>query len=420
MSKRNVVITGLGFITSIGNDRETVADSLINLKNGIEVYKQFDDPKIPVKCVGTIKNFDTESCDPEDWTYPPEYRVRRDVLRGFAPHCLYAYCAMEQAIKDANLSPAEISNIMTGMYTASAGSSGMLYHHMQKMDKVGALRCFPFAIVCSIVGTLSFNLVSAYKIKGASCGFASACASSAHAMGFAYDEIANGRQDKMFVVGGEDGNMRTLLPFVGMRALSMNPDPQTASRPFDKHRDGFVGTGGGVVAVLEDEESALKRGAKIYARMLGWGQASDGYNVAIPQPDGEGVIHAIKFALASSGISADEVDYINAHATSTPMGDVAELKAIKSVFGSNAKAMISSTKAITGHGLSLAGVMEAAFCALAMKEGFTPGSAHISELDPEAEGLNIITKTQMTAPKTSLSLSSGFGGANVAIVLQKA
>ena len=124
--------------------------------------------------------------------------------------------------------------------------------------------------------------------------------------------------------------MRTLLPFVGMRALSMNPDPQTASRPFDKHRDGFVGTGGGVVAVLEDEESALKRGAKIYARMLGWGQASDGYNVAIPQPDGEGVIHAIKFALASSGISADEVDYINAHATSTPMGDVAELKAIKS------------------------------------------------------------------------------------------
>ena len=420
MSKRNVVITGLGFITSIGNDRETVADSLINLKNGIEVYKQFDDPKIPAKCVGTIKNFDTESYDPEDWTYPPEYRVRRDVLRGFAPHCLYAYCAMEQAIKDANLSPAEISNIMTGMYTASAGSSGMLYHHMQKMDKVGALRSFPFAIVCSIVGTLSFNLVSAYKIKGASCGFASACASSAHAMGFAYDEIANGRQDKMFVVGGEDGNMRTLLPFVGMRALSLNPDPQTASRPFDKRRDGFVGTGGGVVAVLEEEESAIKRGAKIYARMLGWGQASDGYNVAIPQPDGEGVIQAIKFALASSGIGADEVDYINAHATSTPMGDVAELKAIKSVFGSNAKAMISSTKAITGHGLSLAGVMEAAFCALAMKEGFTPGSAHISELDPEAEGLNIITKTQMTAPKTSLSLSSGFGGANVAIVLQKA
>ena len=219
MSKKNVAITGLGFVTSIGNDAKSVADSLISLKNGIERYKPFDDPKIPAKCVGTVKNFDTESCDPEDWTYPPEYRVRRDVLRGFAPHCLYAYCAMEQAIRDAGLSPEEVSNVMTGMYTASAGSSGMLYHHMQKMDKVGPLRCFPFAIVCSIVGTLSFNLVSAYKIKGASCGFASACASSAHAMGFAFDEIASGRQKRMFVVGGEDGNMRTLLPFVGLSLI---------------------------------------------------------------------------------------------------------------------------------------------------------------------------------------------------------
>lgn len=420
MDKKNVVITGLGFITSIGNDRKTVIDSLVNLRNGIEHYKPFDDPKIPAKCVGTIKNFDTESCDPEDWTYPPEYRVRRDVLRGFAPHCLYAYCAMEQAVRDANLSPEEISNVMTGMYTASAGSSGMLYHHMQKMDKVGALRCFPFAIVCSIVGTLSFNLVSAYKIKGASCGFASACASSSHAMGFAYDEIANGRQKRMFVVGGEDGNLRTLLPFVGMRALSVNPDPETASRPFDKNRDGFVGTGGGVVAVLEDEETAKARGAKIYARMLGWGQASDGYNVAIPHPDGDGVVNAINFALASSGITADKVGYINAHATSTPMGDTAELKAIKKVFGENATAMISSTKAITGHGLSLAGVMEASFCTLGLSEGFTPGSAHISELDPEAQGLNIISETQMHAPEISMSLSSGFGGANVAVVLQKA
>lgn len=420
MSKKNVAITGLGFVTSIGNDVKSVADSLISLKNGIERYKPFDDPKIPAKCVGTVKNFDTESCDPEDWTYPPEYRVRRDVLRGFAPHCLYAYCAMEQAIRDAGLSPEEVSNVMTGMYTASAGSSGMLYHHMQKMDKVGPLRCFPFAIVCSIVGTLSFNLVSAYKIKGASCGFASACASSAHAMGFAFDEIASGRQKRMFVVGGEDGNMRTLLPFVGMRALSVNPDPETASRPFDKNRDGFVGTGGGVVAVLEDEECARERGAKIYARMLGWGQASDGYNVAIPQPDGAGVANAAKFALASSGISPDEVGYINAHATSTPMGDTAEMKAIKSVFGPSPKAMISSTKAITGHGLSLAGVMEAAFCALSMKEGFTPGSAHISEPDPETEGLDIITETQMRSPDISMSLSSGFGGANVAIVLQKA
>lgn len=419
MNKKKVAITGLGFVTSIGNDKLSVEESLRTLKHGIEVYPPFADPKIPVKCVGTVKGFNTESVDPEDWTYPENYSVRRDVLRGFAPHCLYAYCAMKQALEDAGLSEEEISDAETGMYTASAGSTNMLYSHMQRMDKVGVGRCFPFAIVCSIVGTLSFNLVSAFKIKGASCGFASACASSSHALGFAFDEIASGRQKRMFVVGGEDGDFRTLLPFAGMRALSQNADPSLASRPFDKKRDGFVGCGGGVVMVLEDEELAKERGAKIYARMLGWGQASDGYNVAIPHPDGDGVVNAAQSALRCSGISSDKVDYINAHATSTPIGDKAELKAIKKVFGENARAEISSTKALTGHGLSLAGVMEAAFCALAIKNNFTPGSANISELDEAAEGLNILTETKNQSPKIAMSLSSGFGGANTAIVFEK-
>ena len=417
--KRNVVITGLGFITSIGNDKESVSDSLKNLKCGIELYPPFEDPKIPVKCVGTIKNFDVESPDPEDWKYPLQYQIRRDVLRGFAPHCLYAYCAMKQAIEDANLSEEEISNPMTGMYTASAGSTSMLYHHMQRMDKYGVGRGYPFAIICSIVGTLSFNLVSAFKIKGASCGFASACASSSHAMGFAYDEIAQGRQQRMFVVGGEDGNYRTLLPFASMRALSHNADPANASRPYDKKRDGFVGTGGGVVLVLEDEELARSRGADIYARVIGWGQASDGYNVAIPHPNGDGVVMAVKRALDDAGIKASDVGYINAHATSTPMGDAAELKAIKSVFGEGSTAMISSTKALTGHGLSLSGVMEAAFCALSMHRDFVPGSAHITELDSAAEGLNVIRESKIGSPKISLSISSGFGGANTAILFEK-
>ena len=416
---KNAVITGLGFITSIGNDYQSVKDSLINLKNGIALYPPFDRDDIPVKCVGTVKGFDTSSIDQEDWVYPPEYRVRRDVLRGFAPHCLYAYCAMKQAIADANLTEEEISNVDTGMYTASAGSTGMLYSHMQKLDASSVARANPFGIVCSIAGTLSFNMVSAFKIKGASCGFVSACASSSHALGFAVDEVKSGRQKRMFVVGGEDGDYRTLLPFAGMRALSTNPEPESASRPFDKNRNGFVGCGGGVVMVIEDEDVARARGAKIYARVLGWGQASDGYNVAIPHPEGDGVVNAATYALKSSGISADDVEYINAHATSTPIGDKAELKAIKKVFGENAKTAISSTKAITGHGLSLAGVMEAAFCALAMREGFTPGSAHITDLMDEAQGLNILTKTEMKAPKIAVSLSSGFGGANTAIVFEK-
>ena len=417
--QNNVVITGLGFITSIGNSVEQVVDSLVNLKNGIELYEPFADEKIPVKCVGTVKDFDVSSTDPEDWVYPSEYQVRRDVLRGLAPHGLYAYCAMKQAIADAKLSDAEVSNVSTGLYTASAGSTGMLYHNMQRLDKHGVLRANPLGIVCSIAGTLSFNLVSAFKIKGSSCGFVSACASSSHATGFAFDEIASGRQDRMFVVGGEDGDYRTLLPFAGMRALSTSKDPNTASRPFDKNRDGFVGCGGGVVMVLENEKVARERGAKIYARIRGWGQASDGYNVAIPHPSGEGVINASNMALKSAGITADDVDYINAHATSTPIGDAAETKAIVAIFGENKKLKVSSTKAITGHGLSLAGVMEAGFCALAIDRGFTPGSAHIENLDERMQALNIPTETKFDSPKIVMSLSSGFGGANTAIVMEK-
>ncbi len=419
MVQNNVVVTGLGFITSIGNNIEQVEDSLVNLKNGIELYPPFDNDKVPVKCVGTVKNFDTISDDAEDWTYPSEYQVRRDILRSLPPHGLYAFCAMNQAIADAGLSEEEVSNSMTGIYTASAGSTKTLYHNLQRLDKVGVKRSNPLGIVSSIVGTLSFNLVSAFKIKGASCGFASACASSSHATGFAFDEIASGRQDRMFVVGGEDGDYRTLLPFAGMRALSTSHNPEVASRPFDKNRDGFVGCGGAVVMILENEEVARARGSKIYARIRGWGQASDGYNVAIPHPAGEGVINASNFALKSSGVSAEDVDYINAHATSTPIGDAAEVKAIKAVFCENKKLKVSSTKAITGHGLSLAGVMEVGFCALALKKGFTPGSAHIENLDEVTEGLNIPTETKFDSPKIAMSLSSGFGGANTAIVLEK-
>lgn len=420
---KNVVVTGLGFITSIGNDKAEVLDSLINLKNGIELYPDFQDEKIPVKCAGTVKHFQTKGTDPEDWVWPKDlYPIKREVLRGFAPHVLYAYCAVSQALKDANLSPDDIANNLdTGMYTASAGSAGMLYAHMQRMDKFGVLRCPPMGVVSSIVGTLSYNLVSAYKIKGASCGFASACASSTHALGFAYDEIASGRQKRMLVVGGEDGDFRTILPFAGMRALSMNKDPMTASRPFDKKRDGFVGTAGATCMIIEEEEFAKQRNAPVYAKVSGFGQASDGYNVAIPHPDGEGLVNAINRALASSNTQPEEIGYINAHATSTPIGDAAELKAIKKVFGENTTAYISSTKAITGHGLSLAGVMEAAFCALSLKENIVPGSAHITEMDDCAKGLNIPQQTLINAPvKKMMSLSSGFGGANAVVVLEHA
>ncbi|MEI7798900.1 MAG: beta-ketoacyl-[acyl-carrier-protein] synthase family protein [Opitutaceae bacterium] len=416
---RKVYITGVGFITSIGNDAVAVSDSLRELRHGMIQYQPFQKADVPVKVAAPIRDFITDTTEAEDWVFPARYNIRREVLRGMAPHGVYAYCAMQQAVEDAKLSEADYSNPQTGLYAASGGSPFLLGHYLERMRKYGVMRCQPLGIVASISGTVNFNLVSQFKIKGASTGFSSACASSAHAMGFAYDEIALGRQKRMFVVGGEDGNVESILPFAGMRALSLQADPALASRPFDAARDGFVGTGGGAVLVLESEEEVERRGAKIYCELAGWGQGSDGHNVAISHPEGAGLQLAIENALRASGVEADEVDYINAHATSTPIGDISEAKAILAIFKNNlARTAVSSTKALTGHGLSLSGAMEAGFCALAIKEGFMPGSAHITKIDPACAGLNIIRATLPQRPQVVLSNSCGFGGANVSLVFR--
>ena len=418
---RKVYISGVGLITSIGNDVPTVSQNLRALRHGFELYPPFQKPDVPVKIVGTIKEFVTDTPDPEDWLYPPRYSIKRDVLRELAPNSLYAYCAMLQAIDDARLAPEDISNPDTGLYAASGGSPFLTHYHHARMQQLGVMRCSPLGIVASIAGTLNFNLVATFKIHGASCGFSSACASSSHALSFAYDEIATGRQKRMFVVGAEDCNTDSILPFAGMRALSLQSNPDLASRPFDVGRDGFVGTGGGAVLVVESEDEVVRRGARAYCEIAGWGQASDGHNVAISHPDGLGLRDAMANALRMTGIRPEAVDYVNAHATSTPIGDTSEARALNAVFRDAAmRPAISSTKALTGHGLSLAGAMETAFCAIALREGFIPGSAHITRLDPACEGLNVIRATLLQQPRVVLNNSSGFGGANVCIVLRQA
>jgi len=418
---RKVYITGVGFITSIGNDTNAVIESLRELRHGMIQYPPFQKADVPVKVAAPIRDFQTDTTDAEDWIFPARYNIRRETLRGMAPHGVYAYCAMQQAVEDAKLTEADWSNSKTGLYAASAGSPFLLGHHLERMRKMGVMRCPPLGIVASISGTVNFNLASQFKIKGASTGFSSACASSAHAVGFAYDEIALGRQKRMFVVGAEDGNVESILPFAGMRALSLQVDPSIASRPFDVGRDGFVGTGGATVLVLESEEEVDRRNAKVYCEVAGWGQGSDGYNVAISHPDGAGLILAIQNALEATDITSEAVDYVNAHATSTPIGDISEAKALKAIFrNSPTRPAVSSTKALTGHGLSLAGAMEAGFCALAIKEGFMPGSAHIVRLDPACDGLNIIRATLPNRPNVVLSNSCGFGGANVCLVFRAA
>ncbi len=418
---KRAVITGLGFITSIGNSRAEVSRSLRETKTGIERFSEFEDPAIPVKLAGTVKGFSFPSTDFEDWTFPPQYKISRDILRPMTPNSLYAYFALRQAIEDAKLTPEQVSAPTTGLMCASGGSMWMAYANLDTMLKRGVMRCQPMGIINSIPGSLYINLVPAFRIKGASLGLSSACSSSSHALGLATDLIRTGQQKTVFVVGAEDCNKYSILPFASVRALSVQTDPEKSPCAFDKKRDGFVGTGGSAVLVVEELDHALERGAEaeIYAEVLGWGQASDGYNVLAPDPGGDGLSRAMTTALADAGVEPGQIEYINAHATSTPFGDPSEINAIKAVFPEGRRPLVSSTKSLTGHGLSLAGAMEAAFCCVNLREGFVPVSAHITELDPMCEGVPVITKPVDLAPKIVMNNSSGFGGTNVAAVLRK-
>ncbi len=409
----------MGLITSIGNDRSSVLTSLREMKHGIENPPMLQVDESPVKVAGTVKEFEVDSSDPEDWIYPQQYRVPRATLRSFSPHVLYSWCALQQAIEDANLSEQDIQNPESGLYTSSGGSMRTIHKHFEKMDQRGVMACNPLAIVASIAGTLTFNLVAALGVRGSSTGLVSACASSGHALGTAIDEIRLGRQKRMLVVGAEDCNFESIVPFCGMRALSLETDPNQASRPFDVKRNGFVGTGGSVCLVLETQSEAERRGVTPYARFLGWGQGSDGHNVAISHPQGRGLQDAMTKALRDSQIRPNDIDYVNAHAPSTSIGDASEIKALKSVFPAPQQVKVSSTKALTGHGLSLSSIMEAAFCCLALKEGFLPGSANVTEPDPELDHLDLLQTSSEIQANRIMSNSSGFGGANVSVVFEK-
>ena len=413
------VITGLGFIISIGNDKAAVRRSLRELRHGFERYEFLHNPDLPVKVAGTIKEFAFPSPSWRDWRWPAAYPIPPEMVRGLAPHGVYAECALQQALADAGLGAAELSHPDTGLFCASAGSPFLLGHYLQQMAATRGERGNPMAIVSSIAGTLNFNLAAHHHIRGAVCGFVSACTSSSHALGYAMDEIRLGRQQRMVVIGAEDMTTESILPFASLRALSVNPDPATASRPFDRRRDGFVGTGGAVAMIVEEAALARGRGAHVYAELTGWGQAGDGHSVAIAHPEGTGLRLAMERALTDAGVTPAEVDYVNAHATSTLQGDRSEALALRAVFTGAARPPVSSTKALTGHGLSLSGLMEAAFCALAIDEGFIPGAAHLEEPDPDCAPLNLPRTSLDARLRVVLNNSSGFGGSNVCHVLRR-
>lgn len=417
--RKRVVITGLGFVTSIGNSRSSVLNSLKKGKSGIGILPDLPQRKGLSGLAGTIKDFTFPSYRCEDWVMPKDCLIDRLHMRSMSPHVVYACYAMQQAIQEASLGENLISHPRTGAMCASGGSMSTAYENLHTMETLGVERCYPLALPASIPGVLNSNLAAKYKLKGSVLGFSSACASSAHALGYAYDQIILDRQDIVFVVGAEDCNRFNILPFAGIRALSERTDPEQTPSPFDADRDGFVGTGGATTLVLEDLEHAQTRGARIFAEVLGWGEAADGYNVMAPEPHGEGLTRAMKSALENSRLKPEDIDYINAHGTGTTAGDQAEISAIRQVFCSGRTPYISSTKALTGHGLSLAGAMEAAFCVLALQEKFLPISAKIKRLDPDFADLPIITKPSNHEPKIALSNSSGFGGANVSLIFQR-
>jgi len=410
-----VVVTGIGFASSIGTGREQVLSSLRELRHGFSRKRLAGESIGPELVCGSVDGFDVASEDCRDWVFPGSDWLEPGFLRGLPPHGAFALVALEEALHQAGLERTDLTQGQTGLFCASPGSPRQLRHHLNRLADANWERADPMCIVSSIAGSLNFNLAAHFGITGANCGFVSACTSSSHALGYAWDEIALGRQERMLVVSAEDGDAENLLPFLGMRALSSNLDPDTASRPFDRNRDGFVGTGGGAALVLESVESAASRGISPLAKMLSWGQASDGYNVAAPHPEGRGIQTAMERCLASASMEPSTIDYINAHATSTRAGDQAEAIALKAIGFADpkSKASISSTKGLTGHGLSHAGALEAAISVLCLSEGLVPGNAALAEPDDTCQGLRLPTRSEDQDLHLVLNNSSGFGGSNV-------
>jgi 3-oxoacyl-[acyl-carrier-protein] synthase-1 len=329
---------------------------------------------------------------------------------------VYGYAALQQAITDSQL--ATVSDPRIGLIAGTGGNGIAVYEGTRVQVQEGFEMLDPYWVPRTMGSSMVANLATLFKIRGANRAETSACATSAHCLGTAFDLIRLGRQDVVLVVGSEEMGWWSAAPFAAMMALSRQVDPKTASRPYDRKRDGFVISGGATALVLESEAHAQARGARSYAKLLGWGESSDGYNLVLPHPKGEGAARAMQLALQESNRLPTAVDYINTHGTSTVGGDEAEVAAIRQVFQEQIPPF-SSTKSITGHAIGAAGALEAGICCLALAKQFLPASMNITELDPKFSGLPIVTTPgQSSDLKVVMSNSFGFGGTNVSLVFE--
>ena len=403
---RRVVITGLGIVSSIGNNAAEVLDSLKAGKSGITSNADMIEHGFRSQIAGDIKLDVSEFVD-------------KRTLRFMGPGAAYAHIAMEQAIKDAGLEEREISNNRTGLVAGSGGpsTSAMLAAHQVVMKSGAPKRIGPFAVPKCMSSTISANLSTAFKIKGVNYSITSACSTSLHCIGNATEQILLGKQDIMFAGGGEelDWTLSCLFDAMGAMSSKYNDTPEKASRAFDVDRDGFVIGGGGAILVLESLDHAKARGAKIYAEVTGFGATSDGHDMVAPS--GEGGERAMRLALETLP-KERVISYINAHGTSTPVGDVGEIEAVRRVFGAGSTPLVSSTKSMTGHSQGATGAQEAIYCLLMLENDFIAPSINIDNLDPELKPFEIASSLVNDAKlDTVMTNSFGFGGTNGSMLL---
>ena len=401
---KRVVVTGLGVVSCLGNNQNEVYQSLVNTKSGITFSEEYKEHNLKSHVHGK------PNIKLEDY-------IDRKVIRFMGAGSAYNYVAMSEAVKDSGLEENEVSNISTGMVMGSGGPS--IENVILASDKTrekNPKKMGPFIVPRTMASTASATLAVPFKIKGTNYTISSACATSGHCIGNAMELIQLGKQNIIFAGGSDEVHFAMTAMFDAMTALSSkyNDTPEKASRPYDKTRDGFVIAGGGGVLVLEEYEHAKARGAKIYAELTGYGATSDGYDMVAPS--GEGAVRCMKMALATS---KNKIDYINTHGTSTPVGDITELKAVGEAFPEY-KPKISSTKSLSGHSLGATSVHEAIYSLIMMKNNFISASANISEMDDEAKNYPIVTQVEKEANLNAImSNSFGFGGTNATLVFEK-
>ena len=401
---RRVVITGMGIISCLGNDLETVSNALLSGRSGISFKEEYREMGFRSQVAGLV-DIDLSA------------HIDRKTIRFMGNSAAYTYVAMQKAIENAGLNDSQVSHERTGIIAASGGaSSDNVIEVGDIVREKGVKRVGPYRVPRTMGSTVSACLATPFKIKGINYSITSACSTSAHCIGNAMEQIQMDKQDIVFAGGGDGEHWSQTAMFDAMGALSSkyNDTPEKASRPYDQDRDGFVISSGGGILVLEELEHAKARGAEIYAELTGYSATSDGFDMVAPS--GEGAVRCMKQALSSAG---KPIDYINTHGTSTPVGDLAEINAIRTVFGNNVP-MISSTKSLSGHSLGGAGVHEAIFSLLMLRDGFVAASANIEKIDTEVEGMPIImNKARKEQISAVLSNSFGFGGTNACLVMER-